>query len=193
MRFDGRVGLVQQSIKTGAIMNEHQTETSFLRQLLRYDDSAERLKLEQSMAQVQRDERCVQRVASATALVSVLAMTCIASANILQTSIPFIGSEWVIRVLCELVLASLICLVTFVGLLAVYRHRLNRLREEGRQLVRRLVESQLGKPHVPTLSDNQPRSESPGFTAVKAAGRERDSRLRLPNPTTRRNPAMKLA
>jgi hypothetical protein len=175
--FDVRVWLVRHSIETDAIMNEYQSETSFLRHLIRYDDSEERLKLEQSMAQVQQDERCVQRVASVTALVSVLAMACIASGDVLQGSIPFIGSERVIRVLCEVVLASLICLVTFVGLLADYRHRLNRLREEGRQLVTRLVESHLGKPHVPTWSGNQPRRESANFTAAKAAGREGDSRL----------------
>ena len=47
-------------------MSEHQTETAFLRHILLYDDGDERRKLEESIAQVQPDMRCVQRVASVT-------------------------------------------------------------------------------------------------------------------------------
>jgi hypothetical protein len=90
-------------------MNEHQRGTSFLRHIIRYEDSDERLKLAQSIAGVQHDERCVQRVASVTALFPVPAIACIAYGDILQESIPAIGSELATKVLCEVVLASLIC------------------------------------------------------------------------------------
>ena len=53
-------------------MSEHETETAFLRHLILYDDSEQRRKLEQSMAQVRRDTHCVQRVASVTALFGTL-------------------------------------------------------------------------------------------------------------------------
>ena len=42
-------------------MNEHQRETAFLRQCLRYDDSPECHGLEERIASLQRDERCVRR------------------------------------------------------------------------------------------------------------------------------------
>jgi hypothetical protein len=158
-------------------MNEHQKETSFLRQIIRYEDSDERLKLEQSIAQVQHDQRCVQGVASVTVLFPVLAIACLAAGDILQDSIPALGSELATKILCEVVLSSLICLIIFASLLAGYRKKLNRLREECRQLVTRLLESHLGKPHIPMLAARQARRERAEFTADEPEGRERDFTL----------------
>ena len=67
----------------------------------------------------------------------------------LQKNFPCIGSGVVFRVLCEVGLASLICLVPCAGLLTVYRRNLNLLREKCRQLVTRLLQSQPGKPRLP--------------------------------------------
>jgi hypothetical protein len=55
-------------------MSEHETETAFLRHIILYDDSDECRELEKGIAQVQHDVRCVQRVASVTALFPLLAM-----------------------------------------------------------------------------------------------------------------------
>jgi len=131
-------------------MSAHQTETAFLRHIILYDDSDECRKLKNSIAQIQRDMHCVQRVASVTALFPVLAIAGIAYGMLLQENFPYNGSELVLRVLCELGLASLICLSCFAGLLTVYRKKLDRLRKEARQLVIRLLESHLGKPQIPT-------------------------------------------
>ena len=132
-------------------MSEHETETAFLRHIILYDDSAERLKLEKSIAQVRRDTHCVQRVASVTALFPLLAIAGLAYGALLQENFPYNGSELFLRVLCVLGLASLICLVSFAGLLTFYLKKLRRLRKEARQLVIRHLESRLGKPQVPTL------------------------------------------
>jgi hypothetical protein len=53
-------------------------------------------------------------------------------------------------------LASLICLVGFLFLLVVYRKRLNRLREECRLLVEKLVERELRKSRAASLGDDRP-------------------------------------
>ena len=44
-------------------MSEHEKDLAFLRQCIFYDDTDERRKLEERIAQVKRDERCVQRAA----------------------------------------------------------------------------------------------------------------------------------
>lgn len=132
-------------------MSEHQTETAFLRHIIRYDDGDEGRKLEKSIAQVQQDVRCVQRVASVTALFPLLAIAGVTYGVILQEDFPSNLSDHVLRVLCVLGLASLICLVGFAVLLTVYLKRLHQLRKEARQLVIRLPESRLGKPEMPTL------------------------------------------
>lgn len=149
--YRNRVGY-RTSLTSANSMSEHQIETAFLRRVILYDDSEEPLKLNKSIAQVQQDERCVQRMAAAMALFLMLGLACVGYGVILQENFPYNLPRPVINVFCGLVLASMICLVAFAGLLAVYRMKLNRLREECRRLVARLLESHLGKPHIPTLA-----------------------------------------
>jgi hypothetical protein len=134
-------------------MSEHQIETAFLKHLIRYDDSDECRKLERSLVQVQADVRSVQRIAAVTALSPLLAIAVFAYGVLLEEHFPYNKSELVpvFRILCELGLASLICLVGLAGLLMVYRKKLNRLRKECLQSVIRLLESHLGKPRIPML------------------------------------------
>ena len=49
-------------------MSEHQKQTAFLRQCLLYDDTGEGHKLEESITQLQRNERCVRRAVGVMAL-----------------------------------------------------------------------------------------------------------------------------
>lgn len=121
-------------------MSDHQTEMALLKHIVHGGDSDECRKLEKSIAQVQHDRRCVQRLASVTAQIFLLAIAGMAYGVLLQQDFPSNGSELVFAVLCVLILASLICLVTFAGLLTVYFKKLIRLRKEARQLLTRLLE-----------------------------------------------------
>lgn len=124
---------------------------AFLRRIILYDDGDECRKLEKSIAQVQHDVRCVQRVAAVTAPFPLLAIVGAAYGVILQENFPYNASAPVFSLLCVLGLASLICLVGCAGLLTVYRKKLSGLRKEARQVVIRYLESRLGKPHIATL------------------------------------------
>jgi hypothetical protein len=135
-------------------MNARQTETSFLRYTIPCEDRDKPRKLENSIAQVQRDERCVQRFASVMALFLLLALVGVGYETMLQKNFPYDTSHPGIRVLCEIGLASLICLVAFAGLLMGYRKKLKRLREECRQLATGLLEPRLAKPDAATLPDS---------------------------------------
>ena len=132
-------------------MSTHQTETAFLRRIILYDDGEEPRKLETSIERVQRHQRCVQRVTYVLAPFPMMAIAGVFYAEILQEGFPYRGFGLGLRLLCEVGLASLVFLVGFVGLLAVYRLKLNRLRKECFELVVRLLESRLGKPHMPQL------------------------------------------
>jgi hypothetical protein len=131
-------------------MSEHQNETAFLRHLILYGVSDECRKLERSIARVQQDVRCVKRVAAVTLLFPVLAIAGVVYGRILHANFPFDGADRMFMVLCELGLASLICLVGLVVLLTVYHMNLNRLRKECRRSVVRLLETHLGNPHIAT-------------------------------------------
>ena len=135
--------------KTSSIMNSHRIETAFLRRLILYCDGEESRELETNIERVQHHQRCVQRVTYVLAAFPLLAIAGVFYAEILQETFPYKGFGVGLRLLCELGLASLVCLVGLVGLLAVYRLKLNRLRMECFLLVARLLESHLGKPHIP--------------------------------------------
>ena len=132
-------------------MSEHQKDTEFLRRIIVYDDTEEHRDLEKKIAGVQRDERCLQRVALAAVLFTLAAMAGLAYTAILEGNFPYNQSQLVVTVLCDFGLASLICLVGFAVFLLVYRSRLNRLREECRRSVMRLIEVRLGKSQAAAL------------------------------------------
>ncbi len=130
--------------------NEHQKETAFLRHCIRYDESPGRRALDDRITQIQRNERSVRRAMWLMALLAALAVAGLGYALIFLDDYPQRTSQFVTRFVVQvfgaLGLASMICVVAFVGLRMIYRTKLDRRREECRQLVTRLLESRLGKP-----------------------------------------------
>jgi Tfp pilus assembly protein PilN len=131
-------------------MSEHQRETAFLRQCLLYADTAERDDLVASMTSLQRDERCVRRAVLLMVLLTALSVGVCCAAFFLADSpqkaqliTPFIG-----KVFCALGVGSLICMLAFAGLGAVYRQELDHRREECRRLATKLFESHPEKPRA---------------------------------------------
>ncbi len=133
-------------------MSEHQKQTAFLRQCLLYDDTGERHELEESITQLQRNERCIRRAVCLMALLVALAMAGLCYSAVVPADDPHNLSQLVTqfdsKVFCALGLGSLICLVVFTGLGMVHRNKLDQRREECRRLAAKLVESRLGKPRV---------------------------------------------
>lgn len=152
------------------MMSERERETSFLRRLIPYDGGDEGGKLEASLAQVLHDKRCMHNFAAVMALFPVLAAIAVAYETMLLGNFPNDGPHVGLRVLCELGLASLICLAAFGGLLLGYHKKLNRLRKECRQLATRLLEAHLEEVDLAALpgSERGPhdREASPGAAEV---------------------------
>ena len=135
-------------------MSEHQRETAFLKQCIGYDDTAERDRLEERIAQDQRNERCVRRAVWLMALLSALAIAGLCYAAVFLEDFPENKSHSVIlRIFAALGLGSLISLLAFGGLGVVYRKALDRRREECRRLATNLLESRLGKPRPMALPE----------------------------------------
>src|ERR1041385_5310391 len=109
--------------------SDYQKQTAFLRQVILYDDSAERHKLEERITRSQRDERCVRRAVGLMAVLTALAMVGLCYSMIFQTDHPQnmsqLLSPFITKVICALGLGSLICLLSFVGLGAMYRKELD--------------------------------------------------------------------
>ena len=124
-------------------MSEHQRNTAFLRQVILYDDSAERHQLEERIAQDQRNERCVRRAVYLVALLTALAIAGLCYSAIFLPDFPQNKSRFIIRIFAILGLASLICLPAFLGYWGAYRRDLDRRREECRRMATQLLESRL--------------------------------------------------
>ena len=58
-------------------------------------------------------------------------------------------AQSIIKMLCALGVGSLICLVAFLGLGAIYRKELDQGREECRRLATKLIETRLSKTNTP--------------------------------------------
>lgn len=110
-------------------MSTIQTETPSLRNTILDEESDECRKLQERIAQVQHDLRCVRRVAAVIAPIFLLAIVGVAYGVLLRENLPYNGSERVFSILCVLGLASLICLVGFKALMTIYHKKLNQLRK----------------------------------------------------------------
>ena len=162
------------------MMSEHQKHTDFLRQCILYDESAGRQELDKGIIQIQRDTRCVWRAAWLMAMLTALAAAGLGYGAVLVDSFPYNAQPFLINTICALGVGSLICLVVLVGLGMVYRMRLDRRREECRQLVARLLESRLGKPVTTPAQDRRDNcaGDKDGRT-IRAASEANDSPLKI--------------
>jgi hypothetical protein len=128
-------------------MNEHQRETAFLRQIIAFDDTDERHELERRIEEVQREERCIKRVASLMVLLGGLGLAGLAYGALFAESFAYGNSQFYFKGLCTMGLASLISLAMLACFLIGCRQKLNAIREECRRLIKRLLESRIGNPH----------------------------------------------
>jgi hypothetical protein len=142
----------------GKTMKDYQRQTEFLRQCIRYNDTAEHRQLETRITELQRDETCVRRAVWLMALFAALAMAGLCYATILVTDNPprfaDISERFVLKALCVLGVGSMICLVVFLGLGLIYRKELDQRREACRRLAKEFLESRLGASTAASGEDN---------------------------------------
>jgi hypothetical protein len=126
-------------------MSDHQRHTKFLRECIRYDESARRQELMEEIARIQLDARCVRRAVWLMAILAALAAFGLGYGVILVSNFPNNFPQYILNTFGVLAVSWLVCILAFAGLGAVYRWKLDRRREECRQIVTRLLESRLGK------------------------------------------------
>jgi|SRR5581483_2103694 hypothetical protein len=138
------------------MLSEHQKETAFLRRCIAYEEGAAGRQLDERIAQIQRDERCLRRAAWLLGLLAALAVAGLGYLCVLLEDFPehmsVFSAQYATKVVCTLGVGSLISLLTFAGFGIRYRRELNLRREECRRLVTNLLESRLGK--VPATRRN---------------------------------------
>jgi hypothetical protein len=135
------------------MMSEHQKETAFLRQCIAYEESATGRQLDERIAQIQRDERCLRRAAWLMALLAALALVGFGYLALLMDDFPMHMSLFAVHFMTKVIVAmgigSLTSLLAFAGYGIRYRWELNLRREECRRMVTKLLESRLGNLRAP--------------------------------------------
>ena len=134
-----------------SVMSDHHKHTEFLRHCIRYDDGARRQELMARIIQIQRDAKCVWRAVCLITLLVALGVFGFGYGWILVDNFPNDLPQFVTDAFCALGAGLLISLLAFVGLGMIYRLKLDRRREECREIVTRLLESRLGKPATAPL------------------------------------------
>src|SRR4051812_10199565 len=120
------------------MMSEHEKETAFLRQCLLYHDTVERHELDETLSQLQGDERCLRRALWLMVVLTALAATGLGYCAVFSGDYPQNASrfmtQFMTKVFSVLALSSLISLLAFVGDWFIHRRRLDRRREDCRRL-----------------------------------------------------------
>lgn len=156
-------------------MSEREKDTTFLRQCIAHEDSAERRKLEESITRLERNRRCVRRAVGLMALLVALAGAGVCYSAFFLADYPQNMTQFMMRfinkVFCAVGFGSLICLLAFAALAAVYRAELDQRREECRRLTRRLLETRGGKSSIiplPLAADDRENSGGRSEATVPA-------------------------
>jgi hypothetical protein len=129
-------------------MSERDRETAFLRRIIRHDRTAESHSVGDEIDRLEHQIRILRRAVFWIAGLVALAGVGLGYAAILSLDYPDnvwrLSRQFGVRVPCALGLASLVCLLCFLGLGLVYRRQLNVQREKARRLSERLLVSQTG-------------------------------------------------
>jgi hypothetical protein len=130
-------------------MSDYQLETTFLKNCLLYDSSADCDKLLARMAELQSNERSVKRAGWIMVFMAGLALASLGYHAVLVTEYPATLSQfvmpWTVRICIALSVTSMICLLVFGGLGTVYRKEHNGHRQECRRLIENFLEGRFGR------------------------------------------------
>ena len=116
-------------------MSERKKQSQFLKELIRTEAPEGCLELENLIVKAERDEKCI---GSAVRLVGFLALLAIAGLGYSAVFVPQFfhnSTPLVVKFFTALMLASLICMVGFLGFWFWYRAICNRLYQECRNLI----------------------------------------------------------
>ena len=122
-------------------MSEYRRQSAFLKTLLEHDASAEARALVEQLRLAERTERCLFSACGSVALIGVAGVFGLGYAAVLLPRFFHDSSHFLIQLCSALCLGSLICLVAFAAAWLWYRAVANRIRETGRELVRRMMEA----------------------------------------------------
>jgi len=130
-------------------MTEYRKQAAFLKNLLAYSDHEEHLRLQEQLAQAEKNERCLLGACRLVGLIAGSGLAGLGYSAVLLPEFFHSSSHFLVQFFSALLLGSSMCLLVFVGLWLYYRGSVNRIHEECRRAICKMLEARLLVPENP--------------------------------------------
>jgi hypothetical protein len=120
-------------------MSEYQKQVAFLKSLMAYDDNAEHRALCERLTVLERNERSLLCACRLVGIIALMAMAGIGYSAVLLPEFFDNATHLILRFFTALALGSLICFAAFLGVWFWYRSARNRIHDDCRTSVTRMV------------------------------------------------------
>jgi hypothetical protein len=124
-------------------MTEYRRQVAFLKTLLSYSNMDEHRGLQERLVQAEKNERCLLCACRLVGLIGSLGVVGLGYSAVLLPEFFHRSSHVLIQFFSALGLGSTMCLLVFIGLWFYYRGAVNRIHDECRGVIVRMLESRL--------------------------------------------------
>jgi hypothetical protein len=124
-------------------MTEYRKQTAFLKELMDLDESAENRLLRDRLRIAERNERCVLGACGLVAIIALFGLAGLGYSAVLLRQFFDGHTHVLIKFFGALGLGAGLCLIFWLGLWFYYRCAVNRVHEECRRQVTRMLENRL--------------------------------------------------
>jgi|SRR5215475_10783762 len=124
-------------------MTEYRRQVTFLKTLLSYSDAEEHCQLQDRLAQAEKNEKCLLCACRLVGLIGAFGVLGLGYSAVLLPEFFHRSSHVLIQFFSALGLGSAMCLLVFVGLWFYYRGAVNRIHDECRRIITRMLESKM--------------------------------------------------
>jgi hypothetical protein len=138
-------------------MTEYRRQVAFLKTLLSYSDDEEHRDLQERMAQTEKNEHCLLCACRLVGMIGAFGLMGLGYSAVLLPEFFHHSPHLLVQFFSALGLGSVMCLLVFVGLWFYYRSAVNRIHDECRRIVTRMLEARLRlaeRTFFPTIVEN---------------------------------------
>ena len=122
-------------------MSERQKQAAFLKALMTYEDGIEHQLLKERLCTAERNERCLIYACRLVGCLVLVGLGGLGYSAVLLPQFFDNAPHFLIQFFSALGLGSMMCLSVFGGLWLWYRHAVNRVYDECRKVVIRMIEA----------------------------------------------------
>lgn len=148
-------------------MSERQKQISFLKVLIRCEDSDKCRDLQERIKRAEQDEKCIRRMLLLVITVELLSLAGLGYSAVFHPNFFAATTPFLVRLFSALGLGSLVCLVAFLGYWIWHRSMLNDLNEECRRAVLATLDSQSHSQSPKSHSSSSVNLQEPRLTVYR--------------------------